>query len=139
IKQANNQIQSHNEMVLNIDAEKENLTSQIWGCILNILDIDLNKYLKDKERLVNAIHGMKNSLLADIRRVNDLDINIKEYEKQVISTIATPIIINKLLESFGFTSFSIKPHGNTGQYKICRENGADASRSLSEGEKTFIT
>lgn len=47
--------------------------------------------------------------------------------------------INALLNSFGFTSFSIDIVDEKGHYKICRSNGDDASRSLSEGEKTFIT
>src|SRR5690606_41704335 len=57
------------------------------------------------------------------------------------STSIQPTIaaIKDLLKKFGFTSFSIGEADESHHYRIIRENGDDASRSLSEGEKTFIT
>ncbi|HEH1420050.1 AAA family ATPase [Proteus mirabilis] len=40
---------------------------------------------------------------------------------------------------FGFNSFSLGEADDGRYYRIIRANGDDASRSLSEGEKTFIT
>jgi len=64
---------------------------------------------------------------------------VKELEKQTTSIQPTISAINDLLQKFGFTSFSIGEANGGRHYRVNRANGEDASRSLSEGEKTFIT
>ena len=64
------------------------------------------------------------------------------YEKikaSIFGISSTVIAINKQLRLYGFKNFSLKAAEDEGKYKIVRENGEDANKTLSEGEKTFIT
>lgn len=139
IQSANQKIMQHNQVVQNLTTEKKDLTSQVWKYIISELDGELNSYIKQKTTLDNTIIGMNNTLQQKRDSLRVLDSQIQEHEKRATSTIPTVNEINDLLQSFGFTSFYISPVDGLGHYKICRANGDDASRSLSEGEKTFIT
>lgn len=139
IQAANKQIIQHNQVVENIASEKRILINQVWKYIINELDVELNNYQQKKTGLDNTINGMKNSLQKKQERLCDLESRIRDFEQRCTSTVPTVNEINNLLQSFGFTSFHIAPVDNQGHYRICRANGDDASRSLSEGEKTFIT
>ncbi|HBM1133765.1 TPA: AAA family ATPase [Acinetobacter baumannii] len=139
IQDVNQKIMLHNQVVQNLSTEKQNLTNQVWKYIINELDSDLSSYLKNKTRLESTINGMNNSLKQKREILGNLEAQLKVFEKKATSTIPTVNEINDLLKSFGFTSFYISPVDEQGHYRICRANGDDASRSLSEGEKTFIT
>lgn len=139
IQDTNQKIVQHNQVVQNLTTEKQNLTNQVWKYLINELDSDLSSYIQNKTRLEATIAGMNTSLRQKRELLGDLETQIQEYEKRSTSTIPTVNEINGLLHSFGFTSFNINPVDEHGHYKICRANGDDASRSLSEGEKTFIT
>ncbi|WP_226052462.1 AAA family ATPase [Dickeya chrysanthemi] len=139
INAANAAITQHNLTVENLQTEKRQLTNQVWKFILEELSTHLNTYNSNKTQLQNTINGMQSSLEEKKRKRNDIDRQIKEQEKSSTSILPTKDTINALLNSFGFTSFSIDIVDEKGHYKICRSNGDDASRSLSEGEKTFIT
>jgi wobble nucleotide-excising tRNase len=82
---------------------------------------------------------MEESLSNKKQQLRDLNVQVEELEKQSTSIYPTKDAINNLLQTFGFNSFRIEVVDERGHYRICRENGDDASRSLSEGEKTFIT
>ena len=139
IKDANQKIIQHNQVVQNLTTEKQDLTNQVWKYLINELDSDLNSYIKNRTTLDNTIAGMNSSLAKKRELLHTLNAQIQEHEKRSTSTIPTVNEINELLLSFGFTSFIISPVDDYGHYRICRANGDDASRSLSEGEKTFIT
>ena len=139
INTANAAINQHNHTVDNLQKERKQLTSQIWRFILDELKLHFNTYDTTKTRLQKTISGLENSLEDKECRRKTVDQKIKEQEKNSTSIQPTKDAINSLLISFGFTSFSIDIVDEKGHYKICRKNGDDASRSLSEGEKTFIT
>lgn len=139
IQDANTDIKQHNLIVQNLASEKQDLTGKVWKYIANELEIDLKDYLQNKSLLEKAINGMSNSLEQKKIKLNQLESQIKEYENKSTSILPTVNEINNLLLSFGFTSFRIEAMDEQGHYKICRLNGDDASRSMSEGEKTFIT
>ncbi|MCX2782243.1 AAA family ATPase [Microbulbifer thermotolerans] len=136
---ANEETNTHNQTVANIDAEKEALTAQVWRYVVNELSDDLRKYQQDKDRLNRAIDGMEQSLRKKTNLRQQLKNQVKELEKQTTSVLPTVTAINDLLQKFGFHSFSIGTTDDERHYRIVRENGEDASRSLSEGEKTFVT
>jgi wobble nucleotide-excising tRNase len=106
---------------------------------LNELSDDLQRYQQSKERLERTIQGMEQSLREKNLLLRGLRDQVKELEKQTTSIQPTIAAINDLLQRFGFTSFSIGETDEGRHYRIIRANGEDASRSLSEGEKTFIT
>lgn len=139
IQNANIRISEHNQIVQNINSEKENLKNQVWKYVLNELDSDLQQYISRKNTLNATINGMTQNLNTKRQRLRELREEVRLHEQRSTSTAPTINEINTLLQSFGFTSFSIQPVDQQGHYRICRSNGDDASRSLSEGEKTFIT
>lgn len=139
VLEANEATASHNQTVTNIVAEKRSLTSQVWRFILNELAEDLSHYQKKIDELNKTIEGMEASLEAKQNRLRQLNDQVRDLERQTTSVQPTISSINDLLERFGFSSFRIGGADSSRHYRIIRDNGEDASRSLSEGEKTFIT
>ena len=139
VAEANEATTNHNQMVANIATEKQALISQVWRYVLNELADDLQEYQQEKQRLTKTIEGMEKSLRDKNTLLRGLQEEVKELEKQTTSIQPTIAAINDLLRKFGFHSFSIGGATGNRHYRILRENGEDASRSLSEGEKTFIT
>ena len=139
VTEANEATISHNLTVTNISSEKKILVAQVWRYILNELSSEFAEYEQSKTRLGKAIAGMDASLTIKQQQLQVLESQIQELEKQTTSIYPTKDAINNLLKTFGFSSFFIDVVDERGHYKICRANGDDASRSLSEGEKTFIT
>lgn len=136
---ANEATTSHNQTVANIATEKQILTSQVWRYVLHELTDDLQQYQQAKIRLTRTIQGMEQSLREKKAQLVVLQNQVKELERQTTSIQPTISAINELLQKFGFHSFSIGEADEGRHYRILRANGEDASRSLSEGEKTFIT
>lgn len=136
---ANEATTSHNQTVANIATEKQILTSQVWRYVLHELTDDLQQYQQAKVRLTRTIQGMGQSLRDKKVQLDVLQNQVKELERQTTSIQPTISAINDLLQKFGFHSFSIGEADEGRHYRILRANGEDASRSLSEGEKTFIT
>lgn len=139
ISQANIKIVEHNQIVTNIGQEKIQLTAQIWRFVLGELQEGISEYQTNKTHLEGTIRGMEQSLGGAQARKREIEEQIKGLERQSTSIQPTKDEINSLLRTFGFTSFTIEIANEHGQYKISRADGADARRSLSEGEKTFIT
>src|SRR5690554_811613 len=137
--EANEATVEHNQMVTNISTEKRTLIGQVWRYVLNELSDDLQQYQQSKDRLERTIEGMEKSLREKNELLRGLKDQVKEFEKQTTSIQPTISAIKDLLQKFGFTSFSIGDADEGRHYRIIRANGEDASRSLSEGEKTFIT
>lgn len=136
---ANDKTVKHNSTVDNIDNEKEVLISKVWRYVLNELSGELSQYEQNRNKLTSTITGMETGLAAKQEKLHTLERKVQELEKQTTSIHPTKDDINNLLSTFGFNSFHIDIVDEHGHYKICRANGDDASRSLSEGEKTFIT
>lgn len=139
VAEANEKTTRHNQTVDNISNEKRTLTAQVWRYVLDELADDLHEYQQAKERLTRTIQGMEASLEEKNTKLRGLQNQVKELEKQTTSIQPTIAAINDLLQKFGFHSFSIGEPDEGRHYRIIRANGEDASRSLSEGEKTFIT
>lgn len=139
VVEANDETAQHNLMVENISDEKQALISQVWRYVLNELTDDLDGYQQEKDRLMRAIQGMEQSLREKKSLLRGLQDQVKELERQTTSVQPTIAAINDLLQKFGFNSFSIGDADEGRYYRIVRDNGEDAGRSLSEGEKTFIT
>ena len=139
LAEANEATDGHNQVVANIDNEKRTLIGQVWRYVLSELSDDLQHYKQRKDRLERTIDGMEQSLREKDALLRELQGKVKEFEKQTTSIQPTITAINDLLHKFGFTSFLIGEADESHHYRIVRDNGEDASRSLSEGEKTFIT
>ncbi|KAF7787208.1 hypothetical protein PRUB_a4384 [Pseudoalteromonas rubra] len=137
--QANEKANQYNKTVANIEAEKSVLTGQVWRYVLNELSDDLKQHEQTETKLTQTIQGMELRLKDKEAKLLSLQKQVRELEKQTTSIQPTIKAINDLLDKFGFNSFSIGDADEGNHYQIIRENGDDASKTLSEGEKTFIT
>lgn len=139
INDANIEAQQHNTTIENIAQEQETLVSQIWRLIIEETKPNYSIYSKEKNGLEDAI----TNLTTDLEKLkSDEQVKLQEMhslEKQISSIKPTITEINRLLWSFGFSSFSLLESAENGFYKIARPNGEDVEKTLSEGEKTFIT
>ncbi|MGY6560725.1 MAG: AAA family ATPase [Luteibaculaceae bacterium] len=139
IKDANDEIKKHNDIVANFNAEKSDLIQSIWKYIIEEFRPDIAKYLSDKGGLETGITALQTQLTAKLTEFNTLQGEIQNLSKNVTSIQPTVDEINRLLRSYGFLNFEIVPTAEKGFYQIQREDGEIAETTLSEGEITFIT
>jgi len=136
---ANERIREHNRMVGNQQAEREVVAKQVWGLIVEELRRDLDAYAETSTRLGTAMQKIgllideTKSELKEARREAD------ECEKSMTGVGPTIEAINAMLESLGFTSFALAPGPDPDTYQLVRADGTDATDTLSEGERSFIT
>lgn len=139
IDEANAAITTYNTRVANIKQEKIKLISQVWRYILNTLRSDIKKYQDTKINFDNSIAKAK----IDISKIESKERKIKqelrEKEELLTSIIPTANAINAILSSYGFTGFSLKVTEDQRSYQFVRDDGTPAFKSLSEGERNFVT
>ncbi len=140
IETANKSIKDHNDIVANINVERQSLKRSIWKLIADEASVDIKTHLANEEILKKAFLGLNNSLKNGSEKWKELDNEIKDMSKNVTSIQPTVDEINNTLASFGFLNFTIVPvPGGSNEYQLKRENGTLAHTTLSEGEITFIT
>lgn len=140
IKTANDAIVRHNETVANLASEKKTLTAQIWRCILEEEKKQLADHAVKKDGLDKAVAALSKLIEEKRAELAELRKNLRQLEKSITSVQPTVDDINRILASFGFTSFRLAVAGERQNlYEIVRSDGSDASPTLSEGEKSFIT
>lgn len=139
ITAANAAVAAHNALVDNIAAERGTLIGQIWKCLLNESSATISTYNSEKQKLDMAVDGLMAGIAKKRRLLNEANAELRELEKCVTSVQPTVTEINKLLASFGFTGFSLRTAGERDHlYEIVRDDGGDATATLSEGEKSFV-
>lgn len=140
IATTNAAVSSHNAMVANHANEKSKLTDEIWKLILEEEKAPLKAYLDAKTALDKAIAGLTAGILKKQEDHRKAKAELTELEKSVTSVQPTVNDINSTLESFGFTGFKLATAPDQDHlYVVVREDGTDATATLSEGEKSFIT
>ncbi|WP_298286636.1 AAA family ATPase [Novosphingobium sp.] len=140
ITEANAAIAVHNDMVTNHASEKAKLTNEIWQLILEEEKVSLKAFLDAKTVLDRAIAGLTDGIEKKTEDYQRAKLTLTELEKSVTSVQPTVNDINAMLESFGFTGFKLATAPDQDHlYVVVREDGADATATLSEGEKSFIT
>ena len=86
------------------------------------------------------IEGLEAKIAERKASAPGLDAQLKAKEASITSVKPTIDEINRILFSFGFTSFKLAVAGERGDmYRIVRLDGSDAAKTLSEGERSFIT
>ena len=139
ITAANTLIDDHNTLVDQLDTEVINLTDDVWATCINNEEAQIKKYQKELIDLNKAIAGLKRRCDDEKTEIERLKALIEEKEKNITSVQPTIDEINRSLRSYGFTNFSIQPAaGHDNYYCIKRDDGTDATNTLSEGEETFL-
>ncbi|TPG24860.1 AAA family ATPase [Variovorax guangxiensis] len=137
---ANAAIKAHNATVANLSAEKARLTAQVWRHIVDVeLKADLDEHLGKETGLQRAIDSLNEQISRLEREGKAFEAQMKALEKDATSVQPTVDEINRLLASYGFSSFSIERDGSHNRYRLRRADGSSARKTLSEGERTFIT
>lgn len=140
IQVSNEAIKEHNDIVNNIVKKKQQLIQHIWKYLISDNKTQIETFVKKNKGLQNGIDNLENKIINFRTKYKLLNAEIKELNKNVTSVQPTVDEINKILLTFGFTNFKIVPTKNDqNQYQIQRKDGEDATKTLSEGETTFIT
>ena len=125
-------------MVTNLENEKEKLKEEIWLYVAHALESEIDEY--------NTEYQKRKKELSDLQQQNKTRTEEIQREKTELSmlqsklTSVTPMKnqINQWLEKFGFTGFRLALGNDEHSYKIIRENGNAAEKTLSEGERNFV-
>ncbi|ARW12074.1 hypothetical protein S101447_03037 (plasmid) [Acetobacter ascendens] len=137
---ANAAINEHNQAVDDIHNQKTMLTAEIWKYLLEETKSILDAYHSSKTAVDKAINGIEANLTIKRNELAATQHTLRELEKGITSVQPTVSEINALLASFGFRGFKLATAGDQGNlYEIVRLDGSNAVRTLSEGEKTFVT
>lgn len=140
IQEAKDKIKLHNDTVENLAREKAQLTKEVWRYVVEQIKANHQTY-KTKDNTYNkTIAGLEKSKKTNTDKKENLVKEIAELEKLNTNIEYTKTEINTLLHKFGFTNFKlVEATEEKGSYQIVRPNGERVERTLSEGEKTFIT
>ncbi len=140
VKKANDKIKLHNDTVRNITIERSKLTNEVWRYIVEQIRTNYQTYKTKNTTLTKTIEGLEKSKKENVDRKDSLTKKIAELEQQNTGIEHAKTEINNLLNKFGFTNFKLgDATEEKGSYQIVRPNGERVERTLSEGEKTFIT
>jgi len=140
VMQANTVIDEYNETIRDLSKSKRTLTSQVWRFIVEERRTDLTTYDASATKLSKMIEGLEAKIAEKKGERARLDAQLKAKEASITSVKPTVDEINRILFSFGFTSFKLAVASERGDmYRIVRLDGSDAAKTLSEGERSFIT
>ncbi|PYF10396.1 wobble nucleotide-excising tRNase, partial [Rhodobacter viridis] len=139
IEAANQKVKTNNDTIDNLAIRKKELTSQIWKRLLEDTKAICGKFKSETDGLDKAISSLETQIEKESINLSKKQDDIEENERKITSIKPTIDEINKLLKSFGFTNFRLVESSASGFYEVKRPNGSDAKRTLSEGEKSFIT
>jgi len=140
IQNARDKIKLHNDTVANMAREKSQLTNEVWRYVVEQIKAQYQTYKTKDETYIKTIKGLEKSKNTNKEKENALVKEISKLEKLNTNTEQTRTEINALLNKFGFTNFKLsEATEEKGSYQIVRPNGERVERTLSEGEKTFIT
>lgn len=132
-------VEENNKTLSNIKVEKNILTGEVWRFIVNELSVDLKTYNTVKQNVEKALNSISVSIKSYEDEKLKLEKQLKEKEADLTSVKPTVNEINKILNLWGFTNFSLDEADQKGFYKIVREDGSAVNETLSEGESTFLT
>jgi wobble nucleotide-excising tRNase len=137
---ANAQINQHNQLVENIASERAKLVAEAWSFLLDESKLAIDTYMTERINLEKAIAGLGKAIEGKKTKLAEFAAEITKLERSITSVQPTVNEINGILASFGFNSFKLATAGERGSlYKIVRSDGSDALKTLSEGERSFIT
>lgn len=136
---ANKKVKANNDTLENLTVRKKELTSQVWKRLLEDTKVIYNRLKSETDGIDKAITSLEIQIEKEVKNFDAKQEQIEESELKITSIRPTIEAINKLLKSFGFKNFCLEESLVGGYYEIKRSDGSDAKRTLSEGEKSFIT
>lgn len=139
INAANKEIEEHNTFIQNIKSEKKKLEPLVWKYICNELKDEIKEYTDNIEKLQKEKTKLESDKTEKNNELTEHKNALAELEKKQTSVKPTLDSINKLLADFNFTGFKLELGEDEYTYKIIRLDGTPVEKTLSEGEKSFVT
>ncbi|WP_250627679.1 AAA family ATPase [Pinirhizobacter soli] len=135
----NTRVDEHNRLLADRENQKIILVGEVWRYML---DVGCKGFFEEFDRhapgLEKAIQSLRAQVDNDKSSIATLQADIRTLEREVTSTRPSIPAINQTLTDFNFTGFKLGESGGS-EYRLLRTNGDDATDTLSEGERTFIT
>ncbi len=138
ISSANEEIKKHNEMVANLADEREKLRREIWGFIVSDLESEIMNYNSERLQREKEISDLQEKSKQYVGEIQQSRKELQNLQSKLTSVIPMRDQINQWLEKLGFTGFRLALGSDEHSYKIIRENGKAAEKTLSEGERNFV-
>lgn len=141
IEETNAEIRRHNSGVRNRATAKKELVERCWDYFrTKVVGNEIGRFDSASETLKKAIDGLDAKIVSETDKVRVLEKELREYEKQVVTSKQTIEEINALLEAVGFSNFRLGESEELEDgYQLVRPDGTTEYDTLSEGERTFIT
>lgn len=139
INATNKKIEEHNTFIQNIKNEKKKLEPLVWKYICNELKEDIKDYSDSTSKLASEKTKIESEKTEKNNELNEHKNALAELEKKQTSVKPTLDSINKLLSDFNFTGFKLELGEDEYTYKIVRLDGTPVEKTLSEGERSFVT
>lgn len=141
---SNAKIEQNNVLVEEFDKEYKKLVNDVWCYCINESKQLIEKYNENLNSVNKAIEGIGKSKKIVSDEIEKIKKEIIEKSNNLTSVQPAVDQINNSLVAYGFTNFRIEPYSEVlgeqlNKYRIVREDGSEATDTLSEGEATFIT
>lgn len=137
---ANEAAERYNETIRDLGNAKRRLTAEVWRFVVEERRTDLDTYAETTGVTQRTIAGLQASITDKAARRTAKEADRRRIEESITSVRPTVDTINRILGSFGFSNFKLEVAGERNDmYRIVRLDGTDAARTLSEGERSFIT
>ena len=139
INSENEKIKQNNIKINDIENSKTKLISNGWNFIRNVSNKDVEKYNQKQITITHEISKILETKKQQEEKLDKVETEIHELENSITGITKSIGQINDLLKKFNFTNFSLKENEDNLTYSIIRPNGEDATKTLSEGEFSFIS
>ena len=134
-------MRSYNQLVANAKQERSRLVDDCWHYFVDeLLTNEVATYKAELKGLNEGIQALEPKVAQAELDLAEMRSRLRALKSMASSSLSTITAINARLSSMGFTNFFLAPTGGEGDgYAIVREDGPPVDRTLSEGERTFIT
>lgn len=106
---ANARIDAHNKLVDDRDTEETKLTDDVWATLIHESESLIKAYQTEISNLNRAANGIKRTRDSKKTEIDGLEATVIEKGKNITSVQPTIDEINRSLQAYGFTNFSIQP------------------------------
>ena len=132
-------VRHHNDIVFNIANERKEVAERVWDSLETRTRKYINNYKKRKAKIEKENNSLKKRIEGENKWMTGKKLLLQELNAKITNVNWTKDYINGLLARFGFTGFRIEVNEKKKEYYLARDNGEQIQKTLSEGEKSFIT
>lgn len=105
----------------------------------NAAMLDVQTFNAAVTLLEKTIEENKRKIEEGKRQQKALESELRTLQSTLTSVIPTQNLINGWLKEFGFTGFQLAVSSDEHSYSLIRDDGTPVNKSLSEGERNFVT